>query len=334
MNPPRNLPDPALILDLIEAFRRSRTLFTAVELGVFDRLASGPAEAAEIRNTNEDPATFERFLNACVSLALLEKQGTKYANTAAAEAYLRSDSPNTLTGYINYSNDILWQLWAHLADGVREGTHRWKQAFDLEGPLFSAYYSREDRKRKFLLGMHGFGMLSSPAVAAAFDLSRFHRIVDLGGATGHLAKAILDRYPHMEGAVFDLPEVIDFAREFTQGTRVELIAGDFFTDPLPHADLYSLGRILHDWSDGKIRALLARIRAALPPGGGLLIAERLLHDDQLGPVSTHMQSLNMLVATEGRERSVQEYTALLREAGFENIESKFTGQPLDAILCT
>lgn len=329
-----NLPDPGRVLDLIEAFRRSRTMFTAVELGVFDRLAAGPAEAAEIRNSNEDPVAFEGFLNACVSLGLLEKRDGKYANTPAADAYLRSDSPHTLNGYIEYSNDILWQLWAHLADGVREGTHRWKQAFGLEGPLFSAYYSSDDRKRKFLLGMHGFGMLSSPAVAAAFDLGRFRRVVDLGGATGHLPQAILDRYPHMEGAVFDLPQVIDFAREFTAGTRVELIAGDFFTDPLPHGDLYSLGRILHDWSDDKIRALLARIRAALPPGGGLLIAERLLHDDKLGPVSTHMQSLNMLVATEGRERSVQEYAALVREAGFEKIESKFTGQPLDALLCT
>ena len=89
---------------------------------------------------------------------------------------------------------------------------------------------------------------------------------------------------------------------------------------------------MHDWGDEKVRLLLARIYEALPKGGGLLIAERLLHDDLLGPVSTHMQSLNMLLATEGRERSFGQYAELLREAGFTGMESKPTGLPLDAVL--
>ena len=326
------IPDPGPVLDLIEAFRRSKTMFAAVSLGVFDRLAAGPAEASEICNSNEDPDAFERFLDACVSLGLLTKQGGAYANSPAADAYLRRDSPHTLTGYINYSNDVLWQIWAHLEDGVREGTNRWKQTFGLDGPLFSAYYSTEERKHEFLLGMHGYGMISSPGVAAAFDLSRFRRLVDLGGATGHLPMAILARYPAMEAAVFDLAPVIEVARKFTHGSQVELIVGDFFRDPLPHADLYSLGQILHDWGDDKVRRLLARIYEALPSGGGLLIAERLLHDDLLGPVSTHMQALNMLLATEGRERSFRQYAELLAEAGFGQMESKMTGLPLDAVL--
>jgi acetylserotonin N-methyltransferase len=321
-----NLPDPAAVLDLIEAFRRSKTLFAAVSLGIFERL---PGHAHEVRKDGEDLGTLERFLDACVSLGLLEKHDDVYSNTPAAETYLRRDSSHTLTGYINYSNDVLWQIWAHLEDGVREGTNRWKQTFNLDGPLFSAYYSTEERKREFLLGMHGYGVLSSPAVAAAFDLSRFKRMVDLGGATGHLPNAVLERYPGMQAAVFDLAPVIEVAREFT---KVELIAGDFFTDPLPPADLYSLGRILHDWGEEKIRRLLARIYAALPASGGLLIAERLLHDDKRGPVSTHMQSLNMLVATEGRERSFREYADLLQETGFAEMEGKMTGLPLDAIL--
>jgi acetylserotonin N-methyltransferase len=321
-----NLPDPAPVLDLIEAFRRSKTLFCAVSLGIFERT---PGEAREIRKDGEDLGTLERFLDACVSLGLLEKHEDVYSNTPAAETYLRRDSAHTLTGYINYSNDVLWQLWAHLEDGVREGANRWKQTFQLDGPLFSAYYSSEERKREFLLGMHGYGVLSSPGVAAAFDLSRFTRMVDLGGATGHLPNAVLELYPGIRAAVFDLAPVIEVAREFT---KVELIAGDFFTDPLPPADLYSLGRILHDWGEDKIRRLLGRIYAALPAGGGLLIAERLLYDDKRGPVSTHMQSLNMLVATEGRERSFREYADLLQETGFAKVEGMMTGLPLDAIL--
>ena len=307
-------------------------MFAAVSIGVFDRLSAGPAAAHQFRKPEEDPDSFDRFLDACVSLGLLEKQGEAYANSPVAGTYLCRDSPNTLTGYINYSNDVLWHIWAHLEDGIREGTNRWKQTFNLDGPLFSAYYSTEERKREFLRGMHGYGRISSPGIAAAFDLSRFRRIVDLGGATGHLPVAILERYPAMEAAVFDLPQVIASAREFTQGTRVELIPGDFFTDELPPADLYSLGRILHDWGDDKVRLLVARIYEALPKGGGLLIAERLLHDDLLGPVSTHMQSLNMLLATEGRERSFGQYSELLSKAGFTGLQSKTTGLPLDAVL--
>ena len=101
---------------------------------------------------------------------------------------------------------------------------------------------------------------------------------------------------------------------------------------MPPADLYAVGRILHDWSEDKIRLLLARIHAALPDGGGLLIAERLIDEDRGGPVGAHMQSLNMLVCTEGRERTLGEYTALLRDAGFATVRGSVTGTPLDVVL--
>jgi acetylserotonin N-methyltransferase len=143
--------------------------------------------------------------------------------------------------------------------------------------------------------------------------------------------AVVSRYPGLRAAVLDLPAAIEFAREFVDG-RVELIAGDFFRDALPEADLYGLGRILHDWSEDKIRLLLARIHAALPPGGGLLIAEILVDDDKRGPVDAHMQSLNMLVCTEGRERSLAEYRSLLESAGFTAVQGHRTGTPLDAVL--
>jgi len=125
---------------------------------------------------------------------------------------------------------------------------------------------------------------------------------------------------------------VESARENTAGSRVELLAGDFFQDKLPKADLYAVGRILHDWSEDKIRLLLNKIQTCLPPGGGLLIAEKLLWEDHSGPVQAHMQSLNMLVCTEGRERSFTEYAELLQEAGFSEVEGRVTGAPLDAVL--
>ena len=88
-------------------------------------------------------------------------------------------------------------MWGNLEDAVREGTNRWQQTFGWDGPIFSSFFRTEDAMREFLMGMHGQGLISSPQVVAAFDLSRFHRLVDLGGATGHLAIAACQRYPRL-----------------------------------------------------------------------------------------------------------------------------------------
>lgn len=321
--------DPSLVLDLIDAFRRSKCMFTAVSLGIFDLTPSSLGDLA--KRTQCDAGALERLLDGCVSLGLLTRDSDGYANTEASDAYLRRNSPSTMTGYILYSDRVLFQLWGNLGDAVKEGSHRWKQTFDLDGALFSHFFRTPEAKYEFLLGMHGFGVLGSPKVVRAFDLSGFTRLVDLGGATGHLANAALERYPGMQAAVFDLAPVIETARSFA-APGVELIAGDFFTDPLPKADLYALGRIVHDWSEPKIRTLLGKVYEALPPGGALLIIERLLTPAKDGPTSGLMQSLNMLVCTEGKERTLAEYEALLREAGFTSVEGKVTGAPIDAIL--
>jgi O-methyltransferase domain/Dimerisation domain len=331
------LPDPRPVLDLIEAFRRSKTMFTAVAFGIFDRLGEGPQDAATLAvHLNVNQGALERLLDACVGLGFLSKAGGVYSNQPVAETYLRRSSPHTMTGYILYSNNALYPMWGHLEDAVREGTNRWKQTFGFDGLIFDHFFRTEESRRDFIAGMNGFGMISSPKVVAAFDLSRFKRLVDLGGATGHLVVTACERYAALRGAIFDLPSVIEIAKEYVAkspaAARVELLAGDFFRDPLPEADLYSVGRILHDWSDEKVRVLLDKIYQALPAGGALLVAERLLDEDKSGPLGTLMQSLNMLICTEGKERTLSEYAALLREAGFAEVEGRKTGAPLDAIL--
>jgi acetylserotonin N-methyltransferase len=329
--------DPSIVLDLLEAFRRSKTMFAAVALGVFDALALGPKTAdvlaAQLR---ADKDALERLLDACVGLQLLHRRGDDYENTPVAAAYLCSSSPRRLTGYINYSNDAMWRLWANLEDAVREGTHRWKQTYGWDGPIFSHFFRSEEAKREFLMGMHGFGLISSPCVVAAFDLSSFRTLVDLGGATGHLAIAACERYPRLSAVVYDLPAATPLAQEIVGASavaeRIRIVAGDFFVDPLPQADLFALGRILHDWTEEKIMTLLRRIYEVLPQGGAVLIAEKLLQEDKRGPRWAHMQSLNMLTCTEGKERSLSEYAALLAQVGFSEIAGCRTPAPLDAVL--
>lgn len=332
-----NLPDSAPIVDLFEAFRRSKTMFTAVAMGIFDRLQKQPATSAALApEVGAKPAALEQLLDGCAALGLLEKRDGVYRNTAISDAYLCSSSPYSLDGYIRYSDEALYPMWGRLADAVREGTPRWKQVFGVDGPIFSGFFRTDEAMRGFMRGMHGLGMNVSPRVVEAFDLNRFRRLVDLGGGTGHLTIAACQRWPQLLGVIFDLPRVTPLAREMVaqcgMENRIEVADGDFFSDELPPADLYALGRILHDWTDEKCAVLLRKIADRLPPGGGLLVMEKLMAEDGVGPISANLQSLNMLVVTEGRERSLDEYTRLLREAGFTRVEGRTTGGWLDAIL--
>jgi acetylserotonin N-methyltransferase len=329
--------DPAPVIDLMEAFRWSKAMFAAVSLGVFDALAEGPAMASDLAlRLRTNPEALERLLNACMGLRLLEWRDGAFVNTPLAARYLVRSSPDSLTGYIRYSDDALYPMWAHLDDAVREATPRWRQTFGWSGSLFDNFFQTEERKREFLMGMHGLGMWTSPAVVRAFDLSRFKVLADLGGATGHLAIAACEAWPELRAIVSDLAEVIPIASEQIATSparnRIGVLAADFFDDDLPAADLYALGRILHDWQEPRIEMLLGKIFQALPAGGALLIAERLLDEDRSGPLGAHMQSLNMLVCTEGRERTLSEYEALLKSAGFSKVRGERTGRYLDAVL--
>ena len=312
-------------------------MFTAVSLGVFDALEAAPAAASELAtrlSVQTDP--LERLLDTCVGLKLLRRLDAAYENAPVANAYLCRNSPCSLAGYILYSNDVLFPLWTHLDDAIREGTPRWRQAFGIEGSIFDHFFRTPDAKQTFLQGMHGLGVLSSPAVVSAFSLADFRQMVDLGGGTGHLAIAACEKYPALRSIVFDLPQVIEtasmHAAESEAADRVSVLAGDFFRDELPDADLFALGRILHDWPEEKIRNLLGKIYLRLPASGGILLAEKLLLEDKTGPTSAQLQSLNMLVCTEGKERSLSEYRWLLEDAGFVNVQGRMTGCPLDVVI--
>ncbi|MFL6450841.1 MAG: class I SAM-dependent methyltransferase [Bryobacteraceae bacterium] len=329
--------DASPVLDLILAFRRSKTMFAAVELGIFDQLSgrSAPAEQlAEMLAVKS--SALSRLLDGCVSLGLLARTADGYQNTAVADRFLVGQSPAALNGYIKFSNESLFKLWDRLEEAVREGTNRWTQVFGNRDALFDHYFRSDEKAANFLGGMHGFGQLSSPPAVRAFDLGRFTHLVDLGGATGHLAIVACEAYPNLRATVLDLPKVEKFARAYisrsSAADRIDFAGRDFFVDDLTSADLYSLGRIIHDWSDERTLPLLRKVFAALPSGGALLIQETILNADRSGPQPSLMQDLNMLVCTDGRERTFLEYRGLLESAGFSSVEYRLTGSLVDAIL--
>src|SRR5262249_9037266 len=153
----------------------------------------------------------------------------------------------------------------------------------------------------------------------------------VGGATGHLAIAICQRYPRMSAEVFDLPEAGPLAREIIAASpaadRIKVAVGDFFADELPEGDLFASGRILHDWSEARVLTLLNRIFSRLPSGGAVLIAEKLIDENRAGPMWAQMQNLGMLLYCEGKERTLTEYKSILGGVGFAEVRGATTSTP-------
>ena len=159
--------------------------------------------------------------------------------------------------------------------------------------------------------------------AERWDFSSASHLLDVGGALGAVSLAVLSRYPHMSATVVDLPPVVPLAEqriaEHGMAEKIRVVPCDFFAEPLPaKADVITLGYILDDWADERCEIILRRCFDALTPGGTVLILEKVLHDDLTGPRPPALMNLNMLVATEGRERTLAEYGGLLTTAGFVN----------------
>ncbi|XP_058391328.1 acetylserotonin O-methyltransferase [Diceros bicornis minor] len=324
-------------------FMVSQVLFAACELGVFDLLAEAlePLDSAAVaaRLGTSSHGT-ELLLDTCVSLKLLRvemREGKAfYGNTELSSTYLARASPTSQRNMLLYMARTTYLCWAHLAEAVREGKNQYLKAFGVPSEeLFTAIYRSEGERLQFMRGLQDVWSVNGRSVLAAFDLSPFPLICDLGGCSGALAKECVSLYPGCQVTVFDIPEVVQTAKKhfpFLEEERISFREGDFFKDPLPEADLYILARVLHDWSDEKCSQLLARIHQACKPGGGVLVIETLLDADGRGPLTAQLYSLNMLVQTEGRERSAAQYRALLARAGFRDPRSRGTPGRYRALL--
>ncbi|XP_068602628.1 acetylserotonin O-methyltransferase [Brachionichthys hirsutus] len=338
---------PKKIMEYMEGFLISKVVSASCELGVFDVLlaAERPLSAEEISEAvGASLDGTQRLLAACAGLELLSTQQVNgrvlYGNTEQASVYLTRSSPSSLYESIHYSSRTLYLCWHYLTDAVREGKNQYERAFghSAKDPFDALYRSDEDM-RKFILFMSSIWNICGKDVVTAFDLSPFKVICDIGGCSGALAKHCTSAYPECTVTIFDLPKVVHVAREhfltkadqrinFHEGN----IIGDFFKDPLPVANLYILARIIHDWTEQRCVELLSKVYKACETGGAVLLVEALLYDDGSGPLTAQLFSLNMLVQTEGRERTPSQYAALLEAAGFSNIQHRFTGKSYDAVL--
>ncbi|KAM8856889.1 putative bifunctional dTTP/UTP pyrophosphatase/methyltransferase protein isoform 1-T1 [Synchiropus picturatus] len=330
------------MIALMDGFKASKALFVASQMHVFDVLHKRPGlDAAQVaQEISASVKGTESLLEACVSLKLLKcksgagQQKPVYKNTDVAKHFLLSDAPFSLLGYIQHCNITIWPLFSHLHAAVQEGVNQHHKAFNQtsENLFEDTVYNSQEAKLRFMNAMHSIAKVTGMAVATAFDLSSFRTACDLGGCTGAMAYEFTKAHPNLSVAVFDLQPVVELSEHFkpqdTDG-RVSFIAGDFFKDQLPKADLYILARILHDWSDEKVHLLLSKVADACSPGSAVLISEIFLDESRSGPSRGLLQALSMC---EGRQRSAAEYSLLLKNHGFIPADIRLTGNLLDAML--
>uniref|UniRef100_A0A8C8RWQ0 Acetylserotonin O-methyltransferase n=1 Tax=Pelusios castaneus TaxID=367368 RepID=A0A8C8RWQ0_9SAUR len=336
---------PQLLIQYSNGFLISKVMFTACELGVFDLLleSEGPLSSDAIaERLGASTNGMERLLDACVGLKLLgveiKSEGAFYRNTELSSLYLTKSSPKSQYHHFMYYSKTIYLCWQYLTDAVRDGRNQYERAFGISSKdLFGALYRSEEEMIKFMQFLNAFWSICGKDVIAAFDLSPSFMIWEPmgGGGVGGLAKECISLYPNSTVTIYDLPKIVQVAKEHfipPEECRITFHEGDFFKDPVPEADLYILARVLHDWADDKCLQLLTKVHKSCKPGGGVLIVETLLNEDKTGPLEAQLFSVIMLVQTEGKERTPTEHSKLLTAAGFREIQVKKTGKFFDVVL--
>jgi len=314
------LPPPFQLSRLATSYWVPQAIHAAAVLGVADVLAAGPRTSPEIASElGADTATLHRLMRALVTIELctLGDDG-RFALTPLGDC-LRSDSRDSVRSWVLLvGGDRCWTAWGRLAECVRTG----QSVPSLDGRTWIETASDPAGAPTFNQSMVQLTRHIAGAVAMSYDFSDLRTIVDVGGGYGALLPPILKANPTLRGMVFDLPQCRDGARAIAEKTglveRYEFVAGDFFADPLPRADAYIVKSVIHDWDDERSVTLLRAIGRAMSAAARLLVVEPLLpeHPGTSGfdAMMAHTD-LNMLVVTGGRERTEDDFRALMARAG-------------------
>jgi ubiquinone/menaquinone biosynthesis C-methylase UbiE len=304
---------PFTIMSLVSKFQESRIFLTAAELDVFTLLAKNPMSVQEIANRLE--ATVRGvtiLLDAVVSMGLLEKKDERYHCPAEMAPILSKESPTSMMPAVTLATGG-WKKWSDLTDIVRHGK---------DGIKGTAFDINESEQEAFTGAMYAIAREMAPRIVAAVNAGRAKKLLDIGGGSGAYTQAFLEASPGLTAAIFDLPSVITVARQRLASTglldRIQLVAGDFYTDDLPTGhDLALLSAIIHQNSPEQNIELYRKIFRALQPRGRLVIRDHIMSSDHTQPASGAIFAVNMLVGTaEGRTYSFEEIKSSLESAGF------------------
>jgi 3-hydroxy-5-methyl-1-naphthoate 3-O-methyltransferase len=306
------------LLEQARAGLRSQVLYAANAIGLFNHLSLQPQSARALaEKTSLDQLAIERLLDSCVAVGLLRKTDGHYANSTTAETFLVAGKPD----YIGDAVDMFrWRVaprWNDLEASLRG--HRPQNMYD-------ELLGRPEQLERFLVSLRQLAVWRARALAMRLDFSSFRRLLDLGAGSGVYSAEILKRSPALRAYLFDQPRVCEILRRLMAETglseRVEIVAGDFFHDELPRADLVLFSNVLHDFPVEQAKRLVARAFDALEPGGAILINDFILDESKTAPVDGALMSLVLFLETDGAGNySAQEYSDWLAAAGFREVEA-------------
>ena len=318
-------------------FWGSKTLLSAVELGLFTELASeGSLDAAALtKRLGLHERGARDFLDALVALRMLDRTDGLYANTPAGELFLDRGKPSYVGGILEMANARLYPFWGSLTEALRTGEPQNEAKHG--GDLFGELYAEPERLKAFLKAMTGLSLGSADALAAKFPWQDYRSVVDVGTAEGALLARVAATHPHLTGKGFDLPGVRPHFEAYvaTHGLSDRLVfhPGDFFSDPLPAADVLVMGHILHDWSLEQKRMLIAKAYDALATGGAFVVYETIVDDERRENAAGLLMSLNMLIETRGGfDYSAADCMGWMREAGFRETRAEHLVGPESMVI--
>jgi O-methyltransferase/methyltransferase family protein len=294
---------PARLLEVGMGFWPAKILLSAVELGLFTKLGASSRTAEELRTElGLHARAVPDFPDALVALGFLEREGAgptaHYRNTAETAAFLDRGSPRYVGGFLEMANARLYPFWGDLTEALRTGKPQ-NELKRTGTSMFEELYHDPQRLEQFMDAMSGISAGNFAAFAEAFDFSKYRTLCDVGGATGLLSCLAASRHPHLRCTTLDLPVVVPIAERRIAaarlGDRVTARAIDFFAEPLPKADVITMGMILHDWNLEKKLQLIRAAYDALPAGGAFVAIEHLIDDARRENAFGLMMSLNMLI---------------------------------------
>jgi hypothetical protein len=321
--------DPSHIMQVGMGFWASKTLLSAVELELFTKVGSEAMTGSQIGEAlGLNARAVPDFPDALVALELLDREGVGsdalYRNSQATAVFLDKASPAYIGGILEMANARLYRFWGDLTEALQTGKPQ-NEIKHTGKAMFEELYSDPDRLEQFMNAMAGISLGPFQALAEKFDFSKYETLCDVGGATGQLSIVVANRHPHMRCTTYDLPVVEPIAKRTIEGAglsdRVSTEAGDFFADPLPSANVITMGLILHDWDLERKMHLIKAAYDALPEGGAFIAVENLIDDARRENAFGLLMSLNMLIEFgDAFDFTGADFAGWCREVGFKDVD--------------